>query len=81
MYASSHNGKLPRRLDDLNSTESFICPAAKDRTRYSYAFTEATDIWGVSSNIVILREIEPNHHGARVVLYEDGHFALEHAQP
>lgn len=84
-YADSHNGMLPRKFDDLKEvsapTEWFICPSAKNRAHYSYEFTGATNIWGVSSNIVILREIEPNHHGLRVVLYDNGHVALEHTQP
>lgn len=85
MYADSHDGRLPRDFDDLKnqitSDKLFICPSAKDQTHYSYAFTGATNIWGVSSSIVILREIEPNHRGKRVVLYDDGHFALEPTQP
>ena len=84
-YAKSHSGALPHKLDDLKEvfapTEWFICPSAKNRAHYSYEFTGATNIWGVSSNIVILREIEPNHHGVRVVLYDDGQSAVVHALP
>ena len=84
-YADSLNGLLPRKFDDLRGTfaapEWFVCPSAKDRVHPSYEFTGTTNIWGVSSNIVIFREIEPNHHGLRVGLYDDGHFGLEHAQP
>jgi hypothetical protein len=81
MYADLHDRKLPRDFADLkdviSSTKLFTCPSARDQTHYSYEFTGATNVFGVSSNIVILREIEPNHHGKRAILYDDGHFGLE----
>jgi hypothetical protein len=80
MYADSHDGRLPRSFDDLKhlitSDKVFICPSAKDQIHYSYAFTGATNIWYASPDIVILREIEPNHYGNRVVLFDDGHAEL-----
>jgi len=79
-YANLHNGRPPHDFSDLKdaivSTDWFICPSARDRTHCSYEFTGATNVWGVSSNVVILREILPNHHGKRVVLYDDGHVEL-----
>ena len=81
MYAESHDGRLPRNFDDLtnelSSTKILICPSAKDQTHYSYAFTGLTNVWGVSSNVIILSEIRPNHHGRRVLLYDDGHVELK----
>jgi hypothetical protein len=81
MYADQHNGKLPQDFDDLKgiitSTKVFICPSARDQSRYSYEFTGLTNVWGVSSNVVILREIEANHRGRRVLLYNDGHVEIK----
>ena len=77
MYADTYNGKLPQRLDALtnflSTTKIFYCPAAKDSTHYSYEFTGVTNSWQDDPDVIILREIEPNHHGRRVVLYNDGH--------
>lgn len=82
-YADSHNGNLPHKLDDLSlylsTTNVFICRLATDTTRYSYEFTGFTNKWGEAPNVVILREIEPNHHGKRVVLFDDGHVELRAA--
>lgn len=77
MYADTYNGKLPQELDVLtnivHTTKIFYCPAAKDSTRYSYEFTGVTNEWQDNPDIVILREIEANHRGRRVILYIDGH--------
>ncbi|MGD0650119.1 MAG: DUF4190 domain-containing protein [Verrucomicrobiia bacterium] len=78
MYADDHDGKLPRTLDDLmpytnNTTKHSVCPSAKNQNHYSYAFTGLTNVWGVSSDTVILHEIEANHRGKRTLLYDDGH--------
>ncbi|MGD0015999.1 MAG: DUF4190 domain-containing protein [Verrucomicrobiia bacterium] len=77
MYADQHNGRLPRNFDDLkeviHSTKIFICPSAKDKTHYSFAFTGATNLWQSAPDVVILREIEANHRGKRTLLYDDGH--------
>jgi hypothetical protein len=80
MYADSNDGKLPHNFADLKglitSTKLFICPSARDQIHYSYELTGATNVFGVDSSVVILREIEPNHHGKRNVLYDDGHAEL-----
>jgi hypothetical protein len=77
MYADMHDGKLPRNFDDvkevITSTKIFICPSAKDQTHFSYAFTGATNLWQSDPGVVVLREIEANHHGKRTLLFNDGH--------
>ena len=77
MYANEHDKTLPRRFNDLEpytkSTKPFFCPSAKDSTSYSYEFTGVTYKFQEDMDIVILREIEPNHRGRRVLLYNDGH--------
>ena len=78
MYAGSNGGRLPQTLDSLTngnlpSTKILICPAAKDQTHYSYAFTGVTNHWMDNPDVVILREIEANHFGRRTLLYNDGH--------
>ena len=81
MYADTYNGNLPQKLDDLTNivttTKIFICPSAKDLTGYSYEFTSVTNKWGSNPDVVILREIEANHRGRRVALYNDGHVELQ----
>jgi hypothetical protein len=81
LYAEKHDGKLPHNLEDLQSViqpaKVFMCRSAKDQNHYSYAFTGATNRWGVSSSIVILQEIEANHYGGRFVLYDDGRVELK----
>lgn len=82
MYAQEHAGNIPQRLEDLrvylpNLDKLLICQSAKDQTHYSYTLTGLTNVWGVSSRIVILREIEPNHQGKRVLLFDDGHVELK----
>jgi len=80
MYADAHGGRLPRSFEDLSnvitSTRIYICPSASDQTRCSYELTGTTNLWNVSPSIIVLREIEPNHHGKRVVLYDDGRVGL-----
>jgi hypothetical protein len=81
MYADAHNGSLPQKLDDLTNfvtmTKYFACPSSKDPTSYSYEFAGVTNKWGKDPHVIVLREIEANHRGRRVVLYDDGHAALE----
>lgn len=81
MYADTYNGSLPQKLDDLTNfvttTKYFACPSSKDSTRYSYEFTGVTNKWGNDLHVVILREIEANHRGRRVVLYNDGTATLQ----
>jgi hypothetical protein len=81
MYADSHDGRLPRSFEDLTnvikSDKVFVCPSAKDQTHYSYAFTGATNVWGVSANTVVLLEIEANHQGKRALLFDDGHAEMK----
>jgi hypothetical protein len=81
MFAKGNDGRLPQTLEELapyhSSNNLLFCPAAKDRTHYSYVLTGATNVWGVSSNIIILIEFEANHHGKRVVLFDDGHVDLK----
>jgi hypothetical protein len=85
MYADEHNGTLPRKIDDLKpyitSTNIFVCPQARDMSRYSYAFVGVTNKWEEDPNLVILREIEPNHHGKRTVLFDDGHVEVRPDTP
>jgi hypothetical protein len=80
LYSEKHDGKLPHNLDELQEviqpTRIFICPSAKDQAHNSYAFTGATNRWGVGADTVILREIEANHYGGRFVLYDDGRVEL-----
>jgi len=80
VYAQEHNGKIPKDFEEMSkyysSDRLLICPAAKDQTHYSYEFTGATNIWDVSSNIAILREIEPNHYRRRFLLFDDGNVQL-----
>jgi prepilin-type processing-associated H-X9-DG protein len=77
LYANDNNDKPPRSFDDLKqelpSRKVLICPAAKDQTNCSYAFTGATNLWQADPNVIVLREIEANHRGRRTVLYADGH--------
>ena len=77
MYAQEHDKNLPRTLDDLKpytkSTKLFFCPSVKDSTSNSYEFTGVTNRFQDDPDVIILREIEANHHGRRVVLYNDGH--------
>jgi hypothetical protein len=79
-FAYDHGGKMPERLEDLSQYHSsdniFFCPSAKDNAHYSYALTGVTNIWGASSNIVIVIEVDPNHYGKRYVLYGDGRVEL-----
>jgi prepilin-type processing-associated H-X9-DG protein len=79
-FAHDHDGKLPEKLGDLSqyhtSDKIFFCPSAKDQIHYSYALTGATNVWGVSTNIIILQEDESNHYGRRHVLFADGHVEL-----
>jgi len=82
MYADDYSKSLPQDLNQLtkylgNTKNNFFCPSAKDRIHYSYEFTGATNKWQDDPNIVILREIERNHRGRRVVLYDDGHVELQ----
>ena len=77
-YADVHNGTIPRDFGDLrlylpNLDKLLICPAATDTNRYSYELVNVTNRWDVSPKLIILREIEPRHHGARTVLFADGH--------
>ena len=79
-YTADHDRKTPRTLDDLLSyglnTNTLICPAAKDRTRFSYELIPVK-IGHVSPDSVVVREIEPNHYGCRNELYTDGHASLK----
>ena len=80
-FAQEHDGKLPEKLEDMSeyygSDRILFCPSAKDKTHYSYVLTGATNVWGVSSNTIILIEIDPNHYGRRHVLFDDGRVELK----
>ena len=80
MFAQEHNGSLPEKLEDISQYHSsdkiLFCPSAKDTTHFSYVLTGATNVWGVSTNIIILLEVERNHYGRRHVLFDDGHVEL-----
>ena len=82
-FAYDHDGQLPEKLEGISqydaSDKILFCPSAKDKARYSYELTGATNLWGVSSNTIILIEIEPNHYGRRHVLFDDGHVELKAA--
>jgi hypothetical protein len=79
-FAHEHNGKLPEKLEDIFPQGSFnkilFCPSAKDKSHFSYVLTGGTNVWGVSTNIIILLEVERNHYGRRHVLFDDGHVEL-----
>lgn len=80
-YASEHDGKLPKKLEDLSRYNApdrlFFCPSAKDQAHYSYVLMGATNVWGIGGDIPIVLEIQPNHYGKRHVLYDDGHVELK----
>ncbi|HVM62306.1 MAG TPA: hypothetical protein VMV72_15715 [Verrucomicrobiae bacterium] len=79
-FARDHNGRLPEKLEDVShyytSEKMLFCPSAKDQIHYSYVLTGATNVWGVSSNTIIVIEVEPSHYGKRHVLYDDGRVEL-----
>lgn len=81
MFADDHNGSLPEKLEDIaqyrGSDRILICPLAKDQTHTSYALTGLTNVWGVSTNTIILLEVEASHNGKRVVLFDDGRVELK----
>ena len=80
VYAQEHDGRIPNSFDEMSnylaSASLLICPSTKDRTHWSYEFTGGTNVWGVSSNIVVLRETEPKHYSRRHVLFDDGSVLL-----
>ena len=83
MFADDHNGSLPEKIEDISqyrgSYTKLICPSAKDQIHCSYALTGATNVWGASTNTIILLEVEANHYGKRVVLFDDGRVELRAA--
>ena len=80
-FAREHNGKHPEKLEDISpyggSNKTFVCPSANDKSHFSYVLTGATNVWGVSTNTIILLEVEPNHYGRRHVLFDDGRVELK----
>ena len=81
MYADEHDGKIPRKFDDLrpysaNLDKVLICPYTKDTNQPSYQIVLGGKKWNSPESIdsIVVTEPLSNHRGAgRNALYGDGH--------
>lgn len=79
MYAGAHDGKIPRKFDDLRPyasklDELLICPSAKDVAHPSYQIVLGGGQWKSyeTVGVVVVSESASNHRRGHHVLFGDG---------
>lgn len=81
LYANEHDGKIPQTFEDLAAyaggeetlRKQLVCPSAQDQSHSSYELLQGGKAWQSDAEAIVIREIERNHHGGRIVLFGDAH--------